>query len=121
MRFNTLARLALPATLALLPALGLAQAGKPQYGGSLTIGNVYITVSPLSPDPADWPWKHNQDTGLVYEQLFAADLSKSKRNGGKYPFISDAWLPSDSLRGELAESWKMEQNPLRVEVKLRRG
>jgi peptide/nickel transport system substrate-binding protein len=113
--------LALPATLALVPALGLAQAAKPQYGGALTIGNVYITVSPLSPDPADWPWKHNQDTGLVYEQLFAADLSKSVRNGGKYPFISDAWLPSDSLRGELAESWKLEQNPLRVEVKLRKG
>ena len=27
-----------------------------------------------------------------YEQLFAADLSQSKRNGGKYPFYADAWL-----------------------------
>jgi peptide/nickel transport system substrate-binding protein len=126
MQLTSLARqiraLALPATLSLLPALALAQpAAKPQYGGALTIGNVYITVSPLSPDNADWPWKHNQDTGLVYEQLFAADLGKSVRKGGKYPFISDAWLPSDSLRGELAESWKLEQNPLRVEIKLRKG
>ncbi|MGY4827694.1 ABC transporter substrate-binding protein [Sphaerotilaceae bacterium SBD11-9] len=113
--------LALPTTLALVPALGLAQAGKPQYGGALSIGNVYLTVSPLSADSADWAWKINQDLGLAYEQLFAADLGKSKRNGGKYTFSSDAWLPTDSLRGELAESWKMEQNPLRVTVQLRKG
>jgi len=116
-----LSALALPTALALLPMLASAQAGKPQYGGALSIGNVYVTVSPLSPDPADWPWKHNQDTGLIYEQLFVADLGKSRRNGGKYTFSSDAWLPTDSLRGELAESWKMEQNPLRVTVQLRKG
>jgi peptide/nickel transport system substrate-binding protein len=121
MQSTTLARPLGAIALALLPALASAQAGKPQYGGSLNIGNVYVTVSPLSPDNADWPWKHNQDTGLVYEQLFSADLTKARRNGGKYPFISDAWLPTDSLRGELAESWKMEQNPLRVTVKLRKG
>ena len=112
---------ALPAALAMLPAAASAQAQKPQYGGELNIGTVYLTVSPLSPDPTDWVWKINQDLGLSYEQLFAADLSKSVRNGGKYPFISDAWLPPDSLRGELAESWEMKQNPLRVEVKLRKG
>ena len=28
--------------------------------------------------PADWNWKHNHDTGQFYEQLFAADLSKSE-------------------------------------------
>ncbi|MBX3619640.1 MAG: ABC transporter substrate-binding protein [Rhizobacter sp.] len=129
MHLTTLARqlraIATPAAAAaaisLLPALAAAQAGKPQYGGQLNIGNVYLTVSPLSPDPADWPWKLNQDTGLVYEQLFAADLGKARRNGGPYPFISDAWLPSDALRGELAESWTLEQNPLRAVVHLRRG
>jgi peptide/nickel transport system substrate-binding protein len=125
MQLTSLARhlraLALPASLALVPALGLSQGAKPQYGGQLSIGNVYLTVSPLSPDPADWPWKVNQDMGTTYEQLFVADLGKSKRNGGKYTFSSDAWLPTDSLRGELAESWKMEQNPLRVVVTLRKG
>ncbi len=112
---------ALPAALAMLPAAASAQAQKPQYGGELNIGTVYLTVSPLSPDPSDWIWKINQDLGLSYEQLFAADLSKSKRNGGKYSFTPDAWLPPDALRGELAESWEMKQNPLRVEVKLRKG
>ncbi|WP_204352285.1 hypothetical protein, partial [Klebsiella variicola] len=74
-------------------------------GGTLEIGTVYVTLSALSWDNADWNWKHNHDTGNVYEQLFAADLSKSKRLGGKHPFYADAWLPSDAIRGELAESW----------------
>ena len=64
-----------------------AAAEKPQYGGAFSIANTYYTISPLSFDSADWAWKFNQDTGLVYEQLLAADLSKSKRNGGKHAFI----------------------------------
>ena len=75
-----------------LPVGALAQAPKPQYGGELNIGNVFVTVNPMSPDTGDWAWKHDQDTGLVYEQLFAADLSKSIRNGGKYSFTADAWI-----------------------------
>ena len=116
--------------LALAAALGVAgatqaqtpaKAEKPQYGGALSIGLVYYTVSPLSFDAADWPWKHNQDTGLTYEQLFAADMSKSVRNGGKHPFTSDAYLPPEGLRGELAEKWQLLQNPWRLEVQLRKG
>lgn len=112
---------ALAATALFAPAPTLAQAEKPQYGGALNIGNVYVTVSPMSADTGDWAWKHSQDTGLAYEQLFAADLSKSKRKGGAYSFTSDAWLPTDALRGELAETWELKQNPLRVEVQLRKG
>src|SRR5689334_2148249 len=48
-------------------------AAKPQYGGSLEIGSVYVTLSPMSWDPQDWNWKLNHDTGMYYEQLFAAD------------------------------------------------
>ena len=94
---------------------------KPQYGGTLEIGTVYVTLSALSFDPADWNWKLNHDTGNYLEQLFAADLSKSKKNGGKYPFYADAYLPSDAIRGELAESWEWKKDPLRVEVRLRKG
>ena len=94
---------------------------KPQYGGALEIGTVYVTLSALSFDPADWNWKLNHDTGNYLEQLFAADLSKSKRKGGKYPFYADAYLPSDAIRGELAESWEWKKDPLRVEVRLRKG
>jgi peptide/nickel transport system substrate-binding protein len=98
-----------------------AESEKPQYGGALEIGTVYVTLSALSWDPADWNWKLNHDTGQFYEQLFAADLAKSKRKGGKHSFYADAWLPSDAIRGELAESWQWKDNPLRVEIKLRQG
>lgn len=94
---------------------------KPEYGGALEIGSVYVTLSALSFDPADWNWKLNHDTGSYLEQLFAADLSKSKRLGGPHPFYADAYLPSDAIRGELAESWQWKTDPLRVEVRLRRG
>src|SRR4051794_1944884 len=56
---------------------------EPKYGGTLEIGTVYVTLSALSFDPADWNWKLNHDTGNYLEQLFAADLTKSKKNGGK--------------------------------------
>jgi peptide/nickel transport system substrate-binding protein len=102
------------------PALAEIQE-KPKYGGTLEIGTVYLTISALSFDPADWNWKLNHDTGNYLEQLFAADLSKSVRNGGKHPFYADAWLPTDAIRGELAETWEWKQDPLRVEVKLRKG
>jgi len=98
-----------------------AQDETPQYGGTLNIGLVYPALAPLSWDPAAWVWKFSQDTSLVYEQLFAADLSKSRRRGGTHSFRADAWLPPDGIRGELAESWQWKEDPLRVEIHLRKG
>ena len=112
----------LASALTLAGSAALAENGdKPQYGGALEIGTVYVTLSALSWDPADFNWKLNHDTGLFYEQLFAGDLSKSKRNGGPFNFIPDAWLASDAIRGELVEAWEWKQNPLRVEMKVRKG
>ena len=98
-----------------------ASAQKPQYGGNLEIGTVYATISALSFDPADFAWKLNHDTGLYLETLFAGDLDKSIRRGGKYSFKPDAWLATDALRGELAESWAWSEDPLKLTIKLRHG
>ncbi|MCT9074122.1 ABC transporter substrate-binding protein [Cupriavidus gilardii] len=114
------AAIAAAVALALAAGSALAQAEAPKYGGTVEIGSVYPTISALSWDLADWNWKQNYDTGQVYEQLFVADLSKARRNGGKYAFQADAWLPEDAIRGELAESWKWT-DPLTLEVKLRKG
>lgn len=92
----------------------------PKYGGDLNIGTVNVTLSPLSWDPADWTWKSNHDAGGQREQLFAGDLDKSVRKGGMYPFISDAYLPTESIRGELAESWVWEDD-LTLVISLRRN
>lgn len=108
-------------------AAGLALAAtaqaqqKPQYGGTLEIATMFYTLSALSWDPYDWNWKLNHDTSPFYEQLIAGDLDKSKRKGGKYAFIIDAFLPPDSQRGELAESWEETQNPPGVIFHLRKG
>ena len=105
-------------------AVGLSannvSAETPEYGGDLNIGTVNVTLSPLSWDPADWTWKSNHDAGGQREQLFAGDLDKSVRKGGIYPFISDAYLPTESIRGELAESWLWEDD-LTLVISLRRN
>src|SRR5262249_37370015 len=93
----------------------------PRYGGTLEIGTVYVTLPALSWDPQDWNWKLNHDTGMFYEQLMAADLDKSVRKGGKHRFYADAWLPSDAIRGELAERWEWKESPPSVVFHLRKG
>jgi peptide/nickel transport system substrate-binding protein len=97
-----------------------AQGAKPQYGGTLQVITVYPTISPLSFDISEWHWKQNHDTGMYLEQLFAGDLDKSVRKGGKHRFVADAWLPSDAIRGELAERWDWE-DPLTLAVRLRKN
>lgn len=110
----------LVAAMAVAPSPSLAQAAKPQYGGKLEIGTIYAGVAALSWDTADWNWKQNHDTGGIYEQLFAGDLTKATRNGGAYSFYPDAYLPEAAMRGELAESWRWI-DPLKLEIKLRKG
>ncbi len=97
-----------------------AQTDKPQYGASLEIAAANYSVAPMSWDIADWAWKLPADS-LQLEQLFAADLNKARSHGGKYRFLTDAWLPPDAVRGELAESWAWKESPLRLEIKLRKG
>jgi len=113
--------LGMSGAVALSSAAALAQpGGEPQYGGTLNISIVYA-LAPLSFDNADWAWKFNQDMGLTYELLLAADLRKSKTHGGPYDFTIDAWIPPEAVRGELAESWQLLQNPPGVEFQLRQG
>jgi peptide/nickel transport system substrate-binding protein len=114
--------LALAAVLTTVCAASVnAQVEKPKYGGSLSIGTNSPSLAPLSWDPADWNYKTAQDAGFYYDRLFIADFTKSKSQGGPYLFKSDSFLPSDAVRGDLAESWKWIDNPLRLEVKLRKG
>jgi peptide/nickel transport system substrate-binding protein len=96
-------------------------AEKPQYGGTLEVSTIFATLSALSWDHKDWPWKINHDAGGIYEQLLAADLSKGTRNGGKHGFHFDGWIPSDAIKSELAESWQVQKDPPAVIFKLKKG
>lgn len=99
----------------------LAQNETPKYGGTLNVATTSTGVATLSWDLADWQATlQTRDTGQFYEQLFSVDLSKAKSRGGKYPFTISGWQPSDTVRGELAESWTWV-SPLVLEVKLRKG
>ena len=66
-------------TVLLFGLNGIGWSASPTYGGDLNVGTVHITLSSLSWDPADWTWKSNHDHGSAREQLFAGDLTKSKR------------------------------------------
>ena len=99
---------------------GGVQGNSPQYGGDLNVGTVYVTLSALSWDPADWTWKANHDAGLAREQLFVADLSQSKARGGPYPFVNEAHIPPEAVVGELAQDWHWE-DPRTLVIQLRRG
>ncbi|WP_200843660.1 ABC transporter substrate-binding protein [Pantoea sp. 18069] len=113
--------LALGMALAGAAGAALAQGEAPKYGGTLNFASTSAGVATLSWDLVDWQATlQTRDTGQFYEQLFAVDLSKAKSRGGKYPFTISGWQPTDSVRGELAESWSWP-TPLKLEVKLRQG
>ena len=122
MSFDRWIRAGVFATATAFASTGFAQtAEKPQYGGTLEIATIFATISALSWDHKDWPWKINHDAGSIYEQLLVADLNKGKRGGGKHSFTADAWIPTDALKGELAESWEVRQDPQAVVFKLKKG
>ena len=52
--------------------------------------------------------------------MLAADLDKSVRKGGPFPYRAEAFLPEEAWRGELAERWEWE-DPLTLVIKLREG
>jgi len=101
--------------------LVIAQQETPKYGGTLNVATFNTHLATRSWDLIDWQTStQTRDTGQFYEQLFTSDLSKAKSRGGKYAFVMSGWQPSDTMRGELAESWNWTA-PLILEVKLRKG
>jgi peptide/nickel transport system substrate-binding protein len=96
-------------------------AEKVQYGGTLTILEQSPSVNPISWDNVDIIWKHGQDNGFFKEALMMGDLQKGQRGTKEYDFKAGAYIPSEVLRGELAERWEIKNNPLRVIFYLRKG
>lgn len=95
-------------------------AEKPQYGGKLRMFQ-RPTIPPLTWDANDFGWKLNEDGGQVMEHLTVGDLQKGPRGTNEFNFSDQAYIPNNVVRGELAESWKVKKNPLRIEFYLRKG
>ncbi len=100
---------------------GNTVAEEPQYGGTLRVSSQYPTIPPLSFDNYDWNWKHAHDTGLFLPHLLVGDLRKGPRGTNENKFHTDAWWPEEYRTGEVAESWTIEKDPLRIVFKLRKG
>lgn len=115
----------LPCLLVAVLIMGLqptvSNAEAPQYGGTLQIISQYPYIPALSWDNYDWNWKHAHDTGLVLEHLLVGDLQKGPRGTNQHKFHHNAWFPPDSRGGELAESWEVQRDPLRLVFHLRKG
>ncbi|HEX5514243.1 MAG TPA: ABC transporter substrate-binding protein, partial [Gammaproteobacteria bacterium] len=67
-----------------------------------------------------WPWKQNHD-GLQLTTLIAGDLSKGPGGSNENTFVASDYIPEAHYRGELAESWELKNDPLRLEFKLRKN
>ncbi len=115
-------------SLLILPALllgvflgGAGAAEKVQYGGTLTYLDQSPSINALSWDNIDIVWKHNQDNGFFKECLMMGDLQKGPRGTNQYAFQAGGWIPTEDLRGELAERWEVKKDPLRIIFHLRKG
>lgn len=91
-----------------------------QTDGTLNVITYYRTLNATTWDLLKWTWKGPHD-GLHFDNLLAGDLSKGVRGGGSNTFVEQAYIPYEDLKGELAESWEVKQDPLRIEFKLREG
>ena len=92
----------------------------PQYGGIINIVTQHASLNALSFNQYNWVWKTNHD-GPFLDHLIAGDLDFGPRGKGVNRFTAFDWIPPEQYRGELAESWSVEENPLRLVFNIRQG
>lgn len=94
--------------------------GVPQYGGTLTVVNFLSQFEPASWDPNDMNYLTMAYTGGIYETLLQGDLSKGPGGTNQWPFVEQEYVPTEYLKGCLAESWDMP-DPGTVIYHIRKG
>jgi peptide/nickel transport system substrate-binding protein len=90
----------------------------PQYGGTLTF---HRTINPIAWDTREWTWKYSNDSGFYAEHLMMGDLQKGPRGANQFEFQTEAWNPTQFVRGELLEKWEVKKNPMQIILHLRKG
>jgi peptide/nickel transport system substrate-binding protein len=93
----------------------------PQYGGTLTIFEMYPATDPMTWDNADWIWRYGYDTCFYIEHLLVGDLQKGPRGTKQFEFNEMSWFPPQVVRGELAQKWEIKKNPPQIIFHLRKG
>lgn len=93
----------------------------PQYGGTLTLLEIFPGIIPMSWDNVDWAWKTNIDNGFYIEHLLTGDLQKGPRGTKQRDFNETSWVPPAFVRGELLQSWEVKKKPMQIIFHLRKG
>ena len=97
------------------------EVGLPQRGGTLT-----VLVKKMRADVRSWDEILGEWIEVVFvckpysQHLMAADVSMGKTGTGEVRF-GGRYLAPEVLTGELAESWELLQDPLRVVFSIRPG
>lgn len=105
---------------ALAASSGAMAQEEPQLGGTVNVITMYRTLDATTWDYQKWTWKENHD-GLHVDHLIAGDLSKGPRGTNENSFVASDYIPEEHYRGELAESWELKKDPLRLVFNLRKG
>lgn len=103
-----------------LPLGALAEAPPDDAGGMLNVATLYYTLDAVTWDTTMWNWKANHDM-LYMDQLIMGDLKYGPRGSNNNDFVAQAFIPEQHYTGDLAESWAVKEDPLRIEFNLRKG
>jgi len=94
---------------------------EPQYGGTLTVLQWHCALEPGTFDPVDRSWLVEPYTSPYMENLAMGDFEKyGPRGTNEFTFTDMEFIPTEYLRGCLAESWEFP-DPNTVIYHLRKG
>lgn len=113
-------QLLLAGAVASLMAAAPLAAEQIQTGGELNVVTVYRTLDAVTWDSQTWNWKNSHD-GLFLDHLLRGNLEYGPRGRNVNNFTNQAFIPYEQLEGDLAESWEVHEDPLRIVFNLRKG
>ncbi|WP_167812616.1 ABC transporter substrate-binding protein [Marinobacter daqiaonensis] len=84
----------------------------------VNLATIYYGIDAVTWDTSKWNWKANHDM-LFMDHLIMGDLDYGPSGKNVNDFIAQAFIPPEHYKGDLAESWEVKEDPLRIEFKLR--
>jgi peptide/nickel transport system substrate-binding protein len=94
---------------------------EPQYGGTITALQLVAGIEPAAWDPQVCDWRNNVFLGPYMENLLMGDLSKGPRGTNQFDFAEVQYLPSEVIKGCIAESWEIGSDLKSLTFHIRKG
>ncbi len=103
-------------------AAGSSTGSGPQYGGTITVLGTRSSAGPSSWDITDGQYQTIAYLAPFQDWLLTGDIHKyGPRGTNEFGFTSDTAIPPEFLKGSLAESWEVTNNPLGITFHIRHG